>query len=386
MRIELEFYPDDPQRQELCRRYWAWDAQQNRFHGTVNALAFDHRMSESDLLKLVKQGCSAFDLDNSCMSCKRGRRPLSSRSEVITGKKTWLCPDCEADERRARQAEAQIREMRWLDAVTGSLAYAVDEGPLNRALPLSFLDSLYLLSLLRAGANEDLVNIDPLVSFQVPLAPTMDYGIAMVRHLYKRTLISVSTASVRDHVTVNDDGNFTFDPVRVHFALPINEQGPEPASIVRFLERTLAEAPLSEAQQFHRELALEECLAYLMLGAGEHSLPLKAGDKLRLVLRTALERFSIGQVNNFSWRAVRDAAASMVRSRGTMSRPHAANLLPGMIQRQAERALAEGWDVAHYRRNFDCSIIVLSQVFFTVVLGVSDGMDIVPPAPLMFQP
>ena len=61
-----------------------------------------------------------------------------------------------------------------------------------------------------------------------------------------------------------------------------------------------------------------------------------------MILKSVLNDFSIGQAYNFIWRAARDAAAFYVRE-GT-SKTHAANIVPGAIQRMGERALSEGWD------------------------------------------
>ncbi len=60
--------------------------------------------------------------------------------------------------------------------------------------------------------------------------------------------------------------------------------------------------------------------------------------------------------------------------------PHAANTVPGSIQRMTEKAIAEGWDVKPFRRDFRAPQSVLSQVLFTKVLKLPDGgFSTVPP-------
>jgi hypothetical protein len=51
-------------------------------------------------------------------------------------------------------------------------------------------------------------------------------------------------------------------------------------------------------------------------------------------------------VYSFIWRAAKDAAAFYVRERVT--KRHAANTVVGAIERSAERAVANGWDVKDF--------------------------------------
>lgn len=120
-----------------------------------------------------------------------------------------------------------------------------------------------------------------------------------------------------------------------------------------------------------KEISLQECLSYLELVLGEHGLPFRAGDKTNFVLGNVLESFSVAQVWGMIWRAGRDAAAFYMRRGST--REHAANTVVGSIQRQAERALAEGWDLQSFRRDRRLPRSVLSEVFFGKALRTGDG-------------
>jgi len=85
------------------------------------------------------------------------------------------------------------------------------------------------------------------------------------------------------------------------------------------------------------------------------------GEKTRHVVANAINDFSIGQVYSFIWRASKDAAAFYVRERVTKT--HAANTVVGAIERSAERAVANGWDVKDYRRDRRVPETPLVQVF-----------------------
>jgi hypothetical protein len=95
---------------------------------------------------------------------------------------------------------------------------------------------------------------------------------------------------------------------------------------------------------------------------------------------TSISRFTIGQAYNFIWRAARDAAAFYVRE--NTSKAHAVNIVPGSIQRAAERAVAEGWTVKAFRRDRRVPESHVSHVLFTMALKLPDGgFGSVPPTP-----
>ncbi|MEL7436482.1 MAG: hypothetical protein AAFN11_21255, partial [Chloroflexota bacterium] len=61
----------------------------------------------------------------------------------------------------------------------------------------------------------------------------------------------------------------------------------------------------------------------------------------------------------------------LVRKQTT--KQHAANTVVGSIQRQSERAKAEGWEIKPYNRNYNSPQSIVSEVFFNVVLQIGDG-------------
>lgn len=87
------------------------------------------------------------------------------------------------------------------------------------------------------------------------------------------------------------------------------------------------------------------------------------------MLENALNHFSIGQVYSFIWRAAKDAAAFYVRE--SVGKRHAANTVVGAIERSAERALVNGWDVTQYRRDRRAPETPMVQLF-TTVSGLGD--------------
>jgi hypothetical protein len=88
-------------------------------------------------------------------------------------------------ERRAREEHEkelrrQIREH-----------FDLPERPPIDVNQLSFHDVIYLTSILRAGACEDLTKVVPLALLQQPLTPTQEFTAEIVSYLYDRHLIFV---------------------------------------------------------------------------------------------------------------------------------------------------------------------------------------------------
>jgi hypothetical protein len=148
-----------------------------------------------------------------------------------------------------------------------------------------------------------------------------------------------------------------FYPMAVDWLIPVPTDGGSVGKVARALEGVFRtghwpDAWRHEVATVWRRIALHEALAYLRLAMDDHHLNLRVGEKTTLVLEETLERFSIGQTYNFIWRAARDAAAYF--QRGDVPRAQAANSAIGRIQRQAERAIVDCWDVKHFGRDWRC--------------------------------
>ena len=102
----------------------------------------------------------------------------------------------------------------------------------------------------------------------------------------------------------------------------------------------------------------------------EHGFSFNPGEKTLLVLNNLLEEFSVSQAYNLIWRAAKDAAAFYIREH--VSKEHAANTVVGSIQRQFERARAEGWKIKPYGRDRRCPQSMVSQVLFNTALPLGD--------------
>jgi hypothetical protein len=393
--LEMEFLTEHSGEQQFCRLYWAVKADGRSFSYTVASLGELIGVAGGEVTTYVAQRCRVFFPDESCTVC-HAPRAMTSRADYTAtrGTRRWrgpqrsTCRRCQEDQRIDAQRAVEERRRLCIAGLQEQLAAYRREFSWIPPSLLSFEDAVFLLALFRAGGSEDLAYVVPHAAFALPLSPTTKFDRAILDRLYRNWILAIHPASGPDTVSADETGRFeSFFPLKVHWLLPVPETGPSPARYLEDLEVLLqspAEWPddwAEDARELHRTVAFEECLEYLRLSLEEHGFDSQPGEKLSLVIRSVLRHFSIGQTYNFIWRAARDAAAFYLRER--TARTHARNIVPGAIQRMAERALAEGWTVKSYRRDRRAPESQVSHVLFTMALRLPDGgFNTVPPAPL----
>ncbi|MCK4546216.1 MAG: hypothetical protein KAW17_02130 [Candidatus Eisenbacteria sp.] len=383
-KIEIEFLTDSGDLRELCRQYWQIDTHRKFVHKVIE-LSEVFKIPRTKLASTVAASCIASSRDEACSSCGTPR-PFKSRADFQQRRSwgnwgSWTCDDCQEAQRAAAREETEQRDQRRRDLIQHELDASKDPGLSGERL--SLVDVVYLVSLLRAGGSEDLAFILPHESFSLLLSPTPELDREILDHLYRRSIICIHPDSREESIVIEDGEFIRFVPSKVHWILPLLPEGPSAGRLLEDLEDLLKsdewpEGWLAKSEEIHRKVALHECLQYLRVVIEDHGFEFRAGAMTCHVLKSVLKTFSVGQAYNFIWRAARDAAAFYVRE--TTSKAHAANIVPGSIQRMAERALAEAWDVKAYRRDFRAPESVLSQVLFTLALQLPEGgFNTIPP-------
>lgn len=382
--IELNFLTDNEEIKEVCRLYWELDENQ-KFKFSISNLARKFGYKANQLSKFVSDHCIAYTLDNECITCG-APYTFTNRTNLTNSRRLldtdWKCSECVEKERLKRiEAQKQIEEQKRLivrDTFSLSNREAID------LRSISLEHAVFLLALTRLGASEDLSYIRPIASASQLLAPSEGYGYEITHQMYQNGLIYIHPES--------DPQAFTFEGIKivrystgyVMWALPKHKEQLGPQQIIFELEEIFRS--MDWAENWHKawpslwkKIALEECLQYLNVCIEEHGFAFNPGDKTKLVIKGALANFSVSQVYNMTWRAAKDAAAFYMRER--VSKKQAANTIVGSIQRYAERALAEGWEVKKYGRDRRCPQSLVSQILFNVVLQIGDdGFNEPPPS------
>jgi hypothetical protein len=233
-----------------------------------------------------------------------------------------------------------------------------------------------LLALIRYSASEDLSYLNEFEANKIDVfSPDYDYSLKIIEELYRARLIAINPISDLDTIELVEEGRFSFYLNRVKWLLPL-QNDVHPSKFIEELEAKISsmkyvETSYDDVLALCKEISLKECLTYLEFVLAEHQLNFTPGEKTMLIINKALQNFSVAQMYNFIWRAGKDAAAFYLRS--ATSKKHAANIIPGNIERQIDRALANNWDITAFRRNYDIPQSTVSRVLFNSLLHTDDG-------------
>lgn len=244
---------------------------------------------------------------------------------------------------------------------------------------LTLKDALYLLSVFRHSLSEDYYSISPFSEHDPLLAPTHEYRNEITQHLYSKGFIAISADSDLDAFIfdeeITESREYYLSRVIWQF-LPSMSDG-EKHVFMRDLERLVKEQSWPASWQENiteqwRQISKYECFEYFNYLLRERGYEQQNyGPKTHTVFEAMLDNFSVAQIFNLSWQAVRDTTDYIVRN--DLPTYHAKNTFIGAIQRKGEKALAEDWQVRCSRRDFNCPQTVISSTFADVFLGLGQA-------------
>jgi len=371
----------------LSNDYWRL-GKPGSFALSVAEVCAIHGVPAAGLNRLISTYCIAFSEQIFCEFCGCPVE-FTSRTNYLENRRksswaAWRCNDCIEAEREAERRRQEDQGALRVQLLKEELTSASRSAPEIELM--SFREVVFLLSLLRYAGSEDLDFIIPYELVSADLSPTSEYDHDIINKLFRRKLIAIHPGSKAESVIIEEGKLTGYFPLKVHWTLPLEGREISPAAFMEQLELRLRDRASwpedwsEKTVKLFQEVALQECLQYLQVVVEDHGFELRVGDKTLLVLKDILRRYSVAQAYNFMWRAAKDAAAFYVRK--DTSRRHAANTIPGAIQRMADRATAEGWDVKAYRRDFRAPQSMLSRVLFDVALGIGEtGFTSIPPSP-----
>lgn len=235
---------------------------------------------------------------------------------------------------------------------------------------LSLKSKIYISSLLRAASSEDLGFIKP-INQSSPFAPTEKYMSDIISYLRDERIILFSPSTHLDSIVFEDGSITAYYPKNTTFELNIEELEYKD-SIESLLHLKEVDYISSEEKiLLWSEIGLYECLEFLYAKLDEYNLPEEhIGEKTISSIEEALNNYSISQLYNFIWRAVKNAAA--FRQKNGITPQHAVNSIAGSISRSSEKAHVEKWDVKGYGRDYNYPQTIISEIFFNSVLQVGD--------------
>ena len=362
--MQLEILTDDEQNARICADYWR-QTEEGEYALKIREIATTHGMKPHVVSRFVEQHAFIWLEDICCGRCKQPYR-FGTRSQYQ--ERRWLqdrvCKACMGAE---RQAIADKKR----DLILKMRQSAENNTPDPAMLDLT--SKIYLLAVIQALGDENFSIIEPLDDYPAcTLSPDFVYDHKVLRHLIDGHLLLICLDTRLEAVELQEDDRFSIDLGECAFNLALGADQIT-ALINEFFDEETVQS-FRQAPEFItlcKEVQLNECLGFLKTILEEHQLYLSPGEKTRQVLSQCLEKFSVAQVYNFIWRAAKDAAAYYMR--GSISKRQAANSVVGNISRNMERALANGWDVKPFNRNYNLPQSSLSRIIFNMVLGTDDG-------------
>lgn len=323
--------------------------------------------------------------DRICPYCQTpmiSRRPSRSAVEREFYLEEIACPIChhrDTDDclcatcRRIRETGLQEEEARKCRLIQE--AYPLHPKNRRPLASLTLRERVLLGALLRSGLEESTDKIKPLAKQRIKLSPLYDGDIEILRSLYMNSVIAVHPSSSTDAFGSSDDAPYP-EAVwldKAIFQVSVDSSPDEPNAI-RLLshpdEQAFSTFPEHDFYEVWKEIALEECLEYLIYRLEQVGFPVNVGNKTTAIFDDLLDSFSTAQICCIIYKSIAYASASYLEKK--MSKHHATNYAVDSCRRMGERYLANRWDITGYHRDFNCPQSVLSQFFFDRVLCIGD--------------
>ncbi|WP_193076115.1 hypothetical protein [Pseudomonas sp. FME51] len=360
----LEIRTDVKSLFELCKDYWQLN-DQGSFTYTIREIAEKHSMKAHIVSNLVSKHAYV-SFENICCESCRVPYQLTSRNQFNSRNlySDTLCNICSDAEHQS----LINNQLSILESIKN--AVLSDQKNIQK---LSLKEKVYLASAIQALGHE---NLDQLTSLadnpQCKLSPDIDYDRIILKYLIDNRISWISINTPLRSIVIKDDDNFTLDLFNSRLEIPF--QTPELINLLDKFSTEQYQEELKQSDDFFQlclEVQLFECLAFLKHTLCEHRLHFSPGEKTKLVISQCLRCFSVAQIYNFIWRAVKDSAAYYMR--GGIGKLQAANSVVGNISKNMEKALANNWEVAPFKRNYRMPQSAISQLIFNTVLETDDG-------------
>lgn len=239
---------------------------------------------------------------------------------------------------------------------------------------LSLEERLYLSVILRATLSEELNVILPLAYSNTPIAPGSELESEVIKTLTSREIMVLDSSNDCKLFSVNSEKNSVgFNMFDVRYKINVE---PEDGSYNHMIEGLMYPKPddFEEDEEFcyemWKKISLGECLEFLLHQMDKVGYNFSPGKKTVKVFMNLLDHFSAAQINSIIYRAV--ANSTKRYQEGNITKIHAQNLVISSCEHNGERAIAEGWNLRGFSRNYNLPESLLSKVFFTSILKIAD--------------
>jgi hypothetical protein len=211
--VHLKVFTDDPRLAALCTEYWQMK-EDGSFRHPVKALAARFDVSPSRVSQTVAMASEARTALASCPSCGQGF-VVRSRQQLLELQRSAFgrSRECEGCRQAAEGARKEARKQLVLERqLFLEDRYAiVDEHPISLD-ELTLEEAASLLALIRAPEHFSTDAVPPVARRGDVFAPTVDFGIELVRSLFCRELIRIHPRSELEAFVWEEEETSRFYP------------------------------------------------------------------------------------------------------------------------------------------------------------------------------
>jgi len=213
------------------------------------------------------------------------------------------------------------------------------------ATELTLAEAASLLALLRAGdLDHSTWRVTAFGASNEPFEPTQRFR-PLLGDLLRKGVVNIAVSTPDDAFVLTDDG-LDYDWDGVHWQ--INSHALALQTQIRDLSRSEWPAHWSaHAETLSRDLATEECIAWMNYLAGQRSLDAPAESDARAVFRELLEHSSVSKCWYYIDWAVKSVNDS--RTKYPIARTQIGPMILKRAQQMAQRCKENGWDTARNR-------------------------------------
>lgn len=310
-------------------------------------------------------------------------RVSKSRQGVPRYEAELYCPDCMHFPYSAKcscvNCIEQERIIMQTKINTIELVYGEPCQPITLE-SLSFREKVYWGSLCKLALSEDMKYILPLSKQKIKLAPGVIQREDILLSLIRKKIIVVSPNSNISAFVSDDNFPHTYDKYLVDYFVNVKIDGEQEDILTKILDpQYYCKENGDEALKLWREIAIEECLEYLLYKFETVGFTFSPGKKTHAVINIMLNNFSVSQIYGIISRGV--DAASRLYLASDISKRQAANNVISSCERLSDWAIINGWDMKKCPRINKLPQSALSDFFFNRVIKIGNlGFDLPPTA------
>ena len=340
-RLQIEILTDDPTLTEICQKYWEMDESYS-FVFKVKELANEYEISSRELLDILVKSCLVKDREKYCEDCKEAFTYQNRAHYIRDGKitKKYICSSCSKIRYEREEQMLMEKLIEWQDCTP----IKINE--------LGYEKAVYLYAYL--------LKISDRTQF-APITEDIDFtGEIVIDFILKSILVPR---------TIEDMLFLTYPFISEELLARRWELNRQLGSIESVMEE-IEETYLDHSQDTYREtneslcyeVAIRECIRYLDYKLKKQRFNFNYAEGTRAVMLQGLAHFSVAQMYNLIYQAVKRSTESYQKQ--DLTKRFAGRLSISILKQRIEFYRDNDYPVKPFNRLREHPQSVLSMVLF----------------------